>query len=148
MKTGMRTTFLGTMAAALLVSSAGAAEFAVDPAHSEVMFKVKHLAISTVTGSFRKFEGTLTAEKGNPAALAIKGTVSAASVDSNVEKRDDHLRSPDFFAVEEHPEITFASTQTTSRGGDKVSVVGDLYESLLKRRVRYWRQFKTKEAAA
>ena len=72
----------------------------VDPAHSRIAFAVKHLGIATVRGAFKEFEGTLELDEGR-----AYGTVKTASVDTNDDKRDEHLRSSDFFDVVEHPEL-------------------------------------------
>jgi polyisoprenoid-binding protein YceI len=96
----------------------------VDATHSRVGFQVKHLGIATVRGHFKEFEGSLTvAEDGT---LSAQGSVQAASVDTNEAKRDDHLRSADFFHVDEHPELTFRSTRITPKGEDEFEIVGDL----------------------
>ena len=95
------------LAAVLLLASTtlfGAA-YNVDAAHSSVGFKVKHLMISHVKGSFNDFSGTFDLEKGHLSSL--EGTIKAASVDTGNAKRDDHLRDPDFFDTEKHPAITF-----------------------------------------
>jgi polyisoprenoid-binding protein YceI len=78
----------------------------VDPAHSRIGFAAKHLGIATVRGFFREFEGTLDVDAGRAC-----GTVKAASLDTNLDMRDEHLRSSDFFEVAEHPELRFESTE-------------------------------------
>jgi len=83
--------------------------WSVDQAHSSVEFRVKHMMISTVRGRFREFEGTIEAAVDYHQSKA-RGTVEAASIDTNEARRDDHLRSADFFDVEHHPLITFEST--------------------------------------
>lgn len=95
------------------------ASYSVDPAHSGVSFKVKHLMISNVKGDFTRFSGSYDLEKG--VLKSLEGTVEAASVDTGIEKRDDHLRSDDFFDVAKYPEITFKMTRFN---GD--TVTGDL----------------------
>src|SRR5580704_15749682 len=81
----------------------------VDPAHSKVGFAVKHMGVATVRGEFGKFEGSL--EIGaDLASSKATGTVQTASVDTNQEARDNHLRSADFFESETYPEISFSST--------------------------------------
>jgi polyisoprenoid-binding protein YceI len=97
--------------------------YTVDPAHSRVGFAVKHMGIATVRGEFGAFEGSLTI--GEDGALAT-GTVTAASIDTNEPQRDAHLRSPDFFHVDEHPEIGFRSTRIRPLDEDSFEVVGDL----------------------
>lgn len=94
----------------------------VDPAHSGVGFRVKHLMIATVKGKFGDFEGTLSRDD---EGIRIAGTVRTASIDTGNEQRDAHLRSPDFFDAEAYPEITFASTDVQT-SGDKLRVAGDL----------------------
>ncbi|MFZ2963316.1 MAG: YceI family protein [Rhodoglobus sp.] len=98
----------------------------LDPAHSEVSFTVKHLMISKVRGTFETFDVTIvTAE--NPDDSSIEATIDVASVNTGVEARDNHLRSSDFFLIDEHPTMTFVST---SFDGDvdsgEFTVRGDL----------------------
>lgn len=99
--------------------------WAVDPAHSGVEFQVKHLGISTVRGHFARFRGTL--EIGDDLASArAYGTVETASVNTNDEGRDEHLRSGDFFDAEEYPEIAFISKSITPTGEDTFEITGEL----------------------
>jgi len=89
----------------------------IDPTHTEVGFSVRHLAISKVKGKFEKFSGSfVTAE--NPFDSKVSATVEVASINTNQADRDGHLRTGDFFAAEEHPEFTFASTGVRAEGGD------------------------------
>lgn len=81
----------------------------VDPAHSSVEFRIKHMMISTVRGRFGDFAGTIDAAPDYHQSK-VRGAVKAASIDTNEPRRDDHLRSADFFDVEHHPEISFEST--------------------------------------
>jgi polyisoprenoid-binding protein YceI len=97
----------------------------VDPAHSSVEFRVKHLGIATVTGRFREFEGTMEM-RADLASSSARGVVKAASIDTNEPQRDEHLRSPDFFDVENYPEITFESTGIENVGDGVYHVSGDL----------------------
>jgi polyisoprenoid-binding protein YceI len=113
--------------AAFLVSDARAKthEFAVDPVHSQVGFKIRHLMGKT-PGSFGDFSGTVTVDPENVAStLAVRGTVATVSIDTNNDKRDNHLRSADFFDAESHPEIAFAS-KSVQQDGDRLIVLGDL----------------------
>jgi polyisoprenoid-binding protein YceI len=97
----------------------------VDPSHSSIEFRVKHLGISTVRGAFREFEGTLEIGEDITTSKAT-GKVKAASIDTGEAKRDEHLRSPDFFDAESYPEITFASTSIEVVAEDEFHVTGDL----------------------
>ena len=97
----------------------------VDPAHSTVGFAVKHMGIANVRGRFTEFEGTL--EVGEDLAnSSARGTVKVASITTEEEQRDEHLRSPDFFNVEEFPEILFESTLVEAIDDESTSVVGNL----------------------
>ncbi len=96
-----------------------------DPKHSKVGFAVKHLGISTVRGEFTEFEGSLEVGDSLSSATA-RGTVKAASVDTNEAARDEHLRSADFFDVEKFPELAFESTRIEPLGEDSFRIVGDL----------------------
>jgi polyisoprenoid-binding protein YceI len=97
----------------------------VDPAHSTVGFAVKHMGIATVRGEFTEFEGTL--EIGEDLATArAYGTVNVESVDTNEPQRDDHLRSPDFFHAEEHPELRFESTRIEALDDEEFRITGNL----------------------
>lgn len=100
-------------------------KWGVDASHSEVQFKVKHLVISTVTGFFKKFNGSLVSETENFDGAKVEFTIDANSIDTNVADRDAHLKSPDFFAVEQYPNITFKNGLLTKAGSD-YKLVGDL----------------------
>jgi polyisoprenoid-binding protein YceI len=93
----------------------------VDPAHSRIAFAARQLGISTVRGAFREFEGTLDLDEGR-----AYGTVKAASLDTNLNRRDEHLRSSDFFDVVEHPELRFESTEIRPLGEDTCEIEGNL----------------------
>lgn len=82
----------------------------IDPTHSEVQFKVKHLVISTVTGTFKSFEGGLETENDNFDGANASFSIATSSVDTNVADRDGHLRSGDFFDSENYPNMTFDGT--------------------------------------
>jgi polyisoprenoid-binding protein YceI len=101
------------------------ATLTIDPSHSSVTFRVRHL-LNKVDGRFDEFSGTITGDPKKPESAAVAFTIKAASIDTRVEKRDAHLRSADFFDVEKFPEITFKSTRITSRGGDAYDVAGVL----------------------
>jgi polyisoprenoid-binding protein YceI len=102
-----------------------ATQWAIDPAHSEVQFKVKHLMISTVTGSFREFGAEAELEGDDLTNATVSFWANTASVNTNDANRDKHLASPDFFASEEFPKLTFTSKAITKKG-DGFAVTGDL----------------------
>ena len=93
-------------------ASAQAATYAIDKDHTSVSFKIRHL-FSKVEGMFRDFSGTIEHDPARPEQLSVAATIQAASIDTRVEQRDTHLRSKDFFDVENYPTITFKSTKVT-----------------------------------
>ena len=99
--------------------------WAVDPVHSSVEFRVKHMMISTVRGRFGVFEGTIEAAPDYHDSK-VHGTIDAASIDTNDTRRDNHLRSADFFDVENHPTIRFESTTVEHVKKGDYRVTGDL----------------------
>lgn len=109
----MKQSFFATVLCGLLMSVgvASASMYKVDPSHSNVGFKVKHMMISTVTGKFGNFSGTYDLEKGQFKSLS--GMIKADSIDTGIAKRDDHLRSADFFDVANFGDITFVMTSAT-----------------------------------
>jgi polyisoprenoid-binding protein YceI len=102
-----------------------AGTWTVDPAHSQVGFAVKHMGIATVRGEFQDFEGTLEIGEDLSSAKAY-GKVKVGSVNTNETQRDDHLRSPDFFHAEEHPELTFESTRIEAIDDETFRITGKL----------------------
>jgi polyisoprenoid-binding protein YceI len=101
-------------------------KWVVDPMHSEVQFKVKHLVISTVTGAFKTFSGEAITAGNDFENAAINFSLDVNSVDTNQAQRDEHLRSSDFFEAETYPEIQFRSTSFTKVKGDDYKLLGDL----------------------
>jgi polyisoprenoid-binding protein YceI len=109
----MRTLVTGALALAVaLAGDARATTYAVDPAHTSVNFRVKHL-FTYVDGRFSTFDGTIAFDPDAPEKTTVSGTIDVASIDTNVEKRDNHLRSADFFDVEKHSKLAFQSTKVT-----------------------------------
>ncbi|MFY0405663.1 YceI family protein [Solicola sp. PLA-1-18] len=96
----------------------------LDPTHTEVGFTVRHL-VSKVRGKFTGFEGTIVTAD-DAAAHKVDVSIQLATVDTGTADRDNHLRSGDFFSVEENPEMTFTSTGVTDKGDDTFVVTGDL----------------------
>jgi len=97
--------------------------WAIDLTHSQITFAVKHLGISTVRGTFDRFDGTIDETDGTVNGAHI--TIDVASLNTGTAQRDDHLRSGDFFDVSNHPTATFVLTETT-RTGNELSAIGDL----------------------
>lgn len=100
--------------------------FVLDVSHTNVQFRVKHLGINTVTGRFDRFSGSFTWDSTAPALGSVDVTIDAASVDTDIERRDNHLRSSDFFFVDSFPTITFRSTNVRRVEGNRFRVLGDL----------------------
>ena len=99
----------------------------IDPAHSEVQFKVKHLMFTTVTGYFRKFDLTVeTEDEDFTKAKRLEFTADASSIDTNSEQRDTHLKSGDFFDVEKFGQITFKGKALERSSGENFKLTGDL----------------------
>lgn len=99
----------------------------IDPAHSEIHFKIKHLVISTVSGAFRIFKGNLeTNDQENFNNAKIDLTIDTYSIDTNETDRDEHLKSPEFFDADQFPEIAFRSTSFTHKKGDEYELLGNL----------------------
>ena len=105
---------------------ASAATWNIDPDHSSVGFSIRHLMVSNVKGNFDRFSGTVDLDDKNITASKVSATIDASSIDTRVQKRDDHLRSPDFFDVAKYPEITFASKRWSRAANGKLKVSGDL----------------------
>ncbi len=98
----------------------------IDPMHSEVLFKIKHLVISTVTGSFRKFDGKIVSEGDDFTNAKVSLSIDVKSVDTNQAQRDEHLQSGDFFEAGKYPKINFESTSFEKTGGGDYKMKGDL----------------------
>jgi polyisoprenoid-binding protein YceI len=98
----------------------------IDEAHSSIEFVVKHMMVSRTKGRFTKFDGTIQFDDENLANSSAKVEIDVASIDTHDAKRDEHLRSADFFDVEKYPTITFVSREIKPLGKDKFQLVGDL----------------------
>jgi len=96
----------------------------VDPVHSDVQFKIKHLVISTITGSFNNFEGGATSDLNNFENAEIHFSLDVNSIDTNQDMRDAHLKSADFFDAEQFPHITFQSNYFHKVKGDNYKLSG------------------------
>lgn len=121
-----RTLFSTTLALALVAPAAAfASNWNIDAGHSEVGFSVKHMMVSNTKGKFKKVEGTVELNDKDITKSKVSVSIDLASVDTDNEKRDVHLRGPDFFDVKKHPKMTFKSTKVT-KSGDELKVVGQL----------------------
>lgn len=105
-------------------SPIAAGTWRLDPEHTSLEFRVKHIGLARVRGVFRVFEGAVVT--GAHGELSGWAAIDAASLETGVRARDEHLRSPDFFAVEEHPRITFETTAVEHAGGDRLRIAGEL----------------------
>ncbi|AQG78734.1 YceI family protein [Spirosoma montaniterrae] len=106
--------------------TATATRWVIDPTHSEVQFKVKHLMVSTVTGLFTQYEGSLEMAGDDFEGAKIAFSADVASITTGNEQRDGHLKSADFFDAEQFPKLTFISTSMKKTGDDTYELIGDL----------------------
>ena len=104
----------------------GKKTWGIDPAHSEIMFKVKHMMVSTVTGFFDEFEGEVTSEADDFSDAQIRFSAKTQSINTKNSDRDNHLKSDDFFNAADYPEISFSSTAFNRNDEDSFELVGDL----------------------
>ena len=99
--------------------------FKFDPAHSTIAFKVRHF-LGTAKGQFTKFSGTIEVDREHPEKSSVSATIQAASIDTANAKRDEHLRTADFFNVRQYPEISFKSRRVKQTGPNAGEIAGDL----------------------
>jgi polyisoprenoid-binding protein YceI len=111
------------------------AQWTIDPAHSEIKFKVKHLVVSTVTGQFNRFTGTVEAQKPDFRDARVAFEAEIDSISTNNEQRDAHLKSPDFFDAASFPTLSFESTSVTRKSDDLYVVAGDMTIRGTKRKI-------------
>ena len=100
--------------------------WSIDPSHTRVGFSAKHAMVATVRGQFAEFSGSLNLDGADPAKSSADVAISAASISTSNEDRDNHLRSGDFLDVETHPQLTFRSNGVRYEGGDDFVMLGDL----------------------
>ena len=115
--------------AILLVAATGAmaqTKWTVDKLHSNVKFSVQHMVVSEMEGSFKMFDGTMEHSKADFSDAKISFTVDVASVNTDNEKRDGHLKADDFFNAEKYPKMTFVSTSVKPAGQGKYKIAGNL----------------------
>jgi polyisoprenoid-binding protein YceI len=102
------------------------ATFAIDPAHTDVLFSAKHMMVTNVRGTFTDVTGTIDLDETDPSASSAQVVIKSASVDTGFGARDTHLRSDDFFGVETYPEIRVVSTAIRAKGGNDYVVTADV----------------------
>lgn len=121
----MKPVRLVLVAALVLCGTAQANEtFKIDPSHSTIAFKVRHL-LGTAKGKFSKFKGTIVVDRERPEQSSVSVTIDAASIDTGIAKRDEHLRE-ELFNVSKYPEITFKSRLVKQTGANAGEITGDL----------------------
>jgi len=113
------------LATAAATAIAAPEKFTIDRAHSEMGFDVRHF-FSKVHGRFEDFQGTIVFDANDPSKISVEGTATTASISTDNERRDSHLRSADFFDAEKYPTLSFKSTKVTADGKNKYKVAGDL----------------------
>jgi polyisoprenoid-binding protein YceI len=114
------------LAVLALPSVAGASTWNIDADHSNIQFKVRHMMVSNVKGVFGKVQGTVELDDKNITKSKVAVTIDTDSISTGVAKRDEHLKSPDFFDVTKFPTMTFLSTKVTKNGKNKLKVAGYL----------------------
>jgi polyisoprenoid-binding protein YceI len=122
-----RTALLGSLAYFALSPAVMADDkWAIDPAHSDAHFSVKHLMISNVQGDFGHISGTANFDGEHFGKASVEATIPIADINTREPKRDEHLKSPEFFDVQKYPSMTFKSKKITSAPGGDFKMVGDL----------------------
>ena len=117
---------ISTIIALSLPALAAATTWNIDPDHTNIGFKVRHLMVSNVRGSFAKHSGVVDIDDKDITKSKVEVTIDTASINTNVQKRDEHLRSADFFDVAKYPTMTFVSRKVVKAGKDNLKVTGDL----------------------
>jgi polyisoprenoid-binding protein YceI len=123
-----RRLFTAALSALLLTGVSAFAQsstWIIDPMHTQTNFEIRHMGVSNVRGSISGITGTVVWDAQNPSKSSVEATIKTPTVSTNNEKRDAHLKSPDFFNVEKFPTMTFKSTSVTGSNG-KLQIVGDL----------------------
>jgi polyisoprenoid-binding protein YceI len=117
---------IATAAFLAIPSIATASPWSIDTDHSNVGFKVRHMMVSNVKGDFSKFSGNVDIDDKDLAKTKVDAIIETASINTGVSKRDEHLKSPDFFDVAKYPTMTFVSKKVKKEGRDKLKIYGQL----------------------
>ena len=117
---------LATAAICLISSSAMASSWTIDPDHSNIQFKIRHLMITDVKGTFGKVKGVIRIDEKDMSLSAVEVTIEIDSINTGVAKRDEHLRSNEFFDAARFPTMTFVSRKVTQSGKGQMKILGDL----------------------
>ena len=118
--------WLAVVVALVLPAFAATETWQLDPPHTSTQFSVRHMGISTVRGAFTKISGTVQYDPSDVAKSVLDVTIDANSLDTRVEMRDNHVKSPDFLDVAKYPTITFRSKRVEPAGAGHLKVIGDL----------------------
>lgn len=124
----MKKLLASLIAATVLASAplAAADRYEFDASHSSILFFVEHMGLSEMQGEFRSFDGELLVDGGDLAKSSVNVTINAASVDMDVDKLNDHLKTKDFFDVANQPKLSFKSTKIAPKGENSFAMTGDL----------------------
>src|SRR5687767_3383960 len=117
---------VGSQQTQTLTAAAAAGTYSIDPLHTNVGFRVRHMGLAIVLGKFTDYTGTISYDPNDITKSSVQFSAKVASLDTGVKQRDDHLRSADFFEVEKYPEMTFRSTRIERKSDKKFIAHGDL----------------------
>ena len=118
--------YIAAVSIVLLPALSQGAAYTIDPDHSNIQFKVRHLMVSNVKGVFGKVQGVIDIDDKDITMSKVKVTIATESINTGVAKRDEHLRSADFFDVSQYPSMTYVSKKVVKSGEGRLKVVGDL----------------------
>lgn len=122
----MKRALIGIFTATVFGVSAFAADYELDKSHSSVGFSIKHLMISNVKGKFKNFDGSFSVDDKSGKLTKLEGTAEVASIDTDIQKRDEHLKSPDFFDAVKYPKMNFVMSKFTPTKTGKGKIAGNL----------------------